>query len=65
MTETGQFKISWVFPGSPVVKNLPSNAGDAGSIPGQETKISYATEQMHPRSITTEPTHYGAHAPQL
>ena len=24
------------FPGSPVVKNLPSNAGNAGSIPGQE-----------------------------
>ena len=22
------------FPGGPVVKNLPSNAGDAGSIPG-------------------------------
>ena len=27
------------FPGGPVVKNLPSNAGDAGSIPCQETKI--------------------------
>ena len=27
------------FPGGPVVKNLPSNAGDAGSIPGQGTKI--------------------------
>ena len=23
------------FPGGPVVKNPPSNAGDAGSIPGQ------------------------------
>ena len=22
------------FPGGPVVKNLPSNAGDMGSIPG-------------------------------
>ena len=22
------------FPGNPVVKNLPANAGDAGSIPG-------------------------------
>ena len=22
------------FPGGPVVKNLPSNAGDTGSIPG-------------------------------
>ena len=26
------------FPGGPVVKNVPCNAGDAGSIPGQETK---------------------------
>ena len=32
------------FPGGPVVKNLPSNAGDAGSIPGQETKIPHAEE---------------------
>ena len=27
------------FPGGPVVKNLPSNAGDTGLIPGQGTKI--------------------------
>ena len=27
------------FPGDPVVKNLPCNAGDTGSIPGQGTKI--------------------------
>ena len=26
------------FPGGPVVKNLPSNAGNMGSIPGQGTK---------------------------
>ena len=32
------------FPGGPVVKNLPSNAGDAGSIPGQGTKIPHAME---------------------
>ena len=24
------------FPGGPVIKNLPRNAGDTGSIPGQE-----------------------------
>ena len=30
------------FPGGPVVKNLPSNAEDAGSIPGRGTKISHA-----------------------
>ena len=25
---------SWGFPGGSVVKNLPANAGDTGSIPG-------------------------------
>ena len=33
---------SWDFPGGPVVKTLPS-AGDSGSIPGQESKVAYAT----------------------
>ena len=32
-------------PGGPVVKNLPCNA-DAGSTPGQGTKIPYVTEQL-------------------
>ena len=27
------------LPGGPVVKNPPSNAGDAGSLPGRGTKI--------------------------
>ena len=31
------------FPGCPVVKTLPSNAGCAGSIPGQGAKISHAS----------------------
>ena len=26
----------WGFPGGSVVKNLPANAGDTGSIPGLE-----------------------------
>ena len=30
----------------PVVKNLPGNAGDTGLIPGQETKIPHAAEQL-------------------
>ena len=30
------------FPGSPVVKTLPSNAGGECSIPGQEAKIPHA-----------------------
>ena len=31
------------FPGGPVVKTLPSNAGDEGSILGQGDKIPYAS----------------------
>ena len=30
--------ITTDFPGGPMVKNLPSNAGDVGLIPGQGTK---------------------------
>ena len=28
------YKYWWDFPGGAVVKNLPANAGDTGSIPG-------------------------------
>ena len=31
------------FPGDPVVKNLPANAGDASSIPGWGTKNPHIT----------------------
>ena len=31
------------FPDDSMVKTLPSNVWDASSIPGQETKIPYAT----------------------
>ena len=54
--------------GGPVVKNLPSNAGDTGSIPGQGTKISHATGQLRPHATTTELTCHNqteARAPQL
>ena len=33
---------SWDFSTGPAIKNLPSNAGDAGSVPGQGTKITQA-----------------------
>ena len=32
------------LPGGPVVKNLPCNAGDEGSIPDWGTKIPHAEE---------------------
>ena len=53
------------FPGGPVVKNLPSNAGDAGSIPGRGTKIPHAVGQLSLHTATTEPVCSGAHMPQL
>ena len=48
------FKIIWDFPGGPAVKNPPCNAGDAGSIPGQGTKIPHAVGQLSPHATTTE-----------
>ena len=46
------------FPGGPVVKNPPSNAGDAGSIPGQGAKIPQSMRQLSPCTATTEPVHH-------
>ena len=43
------------FPGGPVVKNPLCNAEDKGSIPGQETKIPHAAEQLSLRATTAEP----------
>ena len=68
------------FPGGPVVKNQPYNAGNVGSIPGQGTKIPHAVGQLSPHTTTpklaclndrahmlqiTEPMHSGAPEPQL
>ena len=44
---------SWDFPGSPVVKTSPSNAGDESSIPGQGAKIPHASQPKH-QTIKTE-----------
>ena len=51
------------FPGRPVVKNLPSNARDAGSTPGRGTEIPHAVGQLSLHAATTEPAHrnYRAH----
>ena len=44
--------------------NLPSNAGDVGSIPGRETKILHVMGPLRPRAQHTESTSSGGHAPQ-
>ena len=43
------------FPGDPVVKNLPANAGDIGVIPGPG-RFHNASEQLSPCTTATEPT---------
>ena len=48
-----------------MVKNPPSNAGDAGSIPGGGTKIPHAAGQLSPRASTREPRYSAAHVIQL
>ena len=39
------------FPGGPVVKTSLSNAGGAGSIPGQGAKIPHASGPKKPKNI--------------
>ena len=40
------------FPDVPVVKKLPSNAGNEGLIPGRGTKIPLAVGQLSPHGST-------------
>ena len=61
-----QLKLQmWDFPGGLVVENPPSNAGDAGLISSQGTRIPRAMGQLSPCATTTEPMLSRAHAPQL
>ena len=41
-----------------MVKKLSSNAGDAGSIPGQRTKIPRVSGQISPYITTTESAYH-------
>ena len=52
------------FPSGRVVKNLPSNAGNLGLIPGRGTKTSHAAGQLSPHATTTDPLHSRAWTPQ-
>ena len=44
-------KPFWDFPGGPVAKNLPSNAGDTSSIPGRGTKTPHAKPMHHNKEL--------------
>ena len=46
------------YPGGPVVKNPPCNAGDLGSVPGWGTKIPHAAEQLSLHIATRESRHH-------
>ena len=71
-----QLYLKLGFPGGPVAKNPPANAGDMGSIPGQEAKIPTccrATEPVYHNywastpdlwAATTEALMPRAHTPQ-
>ena len=54
----------WDFPGGLGIKNLPCNAGDAGLIPGQGTKMPHAREQLTPCTATKEPEHHSLKSPR-
>ena len=42
------------FTTGPVIRSLPCNAGDTGSIPGQETGIPHPSEPVSPCTATGE-----------
>ena len=44
----------WEFPVGPVVKNLPSDAGDTGLIPGWGAKTSHVTGPLSRRATARE-----------
>ena len=51
------------FPGGPVVKNLPANAGDTGSIPALG-RLHMPPGQLSPYTTAIEPAHPRTYAPQ-
>ena len=53
------------FPGCPVVKNLPCNAGDEGSIPGPGTKIPHDPEQLNLWATARESVHGNKESPMM
>ena len=52
------------FPCGLGVKDLPSNAGNAGSVPGLGRKTPQAVGQLRPCATPTEPTCSGARRAQ-
>ena len=51
----------WDFPGGPLVKDLPSNAGDTGLMPDQHRNppIQWVSSPVTPRSRQTAQANWG------
>ena len=47
----------------PVLKNLPSNAWDVGSVPGWGTKIPHDIGQLNSHAATKEPVSHSYRKP--
>ena len=56
-TTQGKIQEKGDFPGGPVVKNLPCNAGDQGSIPGRGPKVPHAMQPLSPHATVRESDH--------
>ena len=54
-----------MVPGGPLVKILPSSAGNMGLIPAKWTKIPHASGKLSLRATATEHMCSGTRAPQL
>ena len=48
-----------------MVENLPSSAGDVGSISGWRSQIPYTSGQLNLRATTAEPVYSRGREPQL
>ena len=53
-----EFKAFLDVPGGPVVKNPPTDAGNAGLMP-DPGRFHIPSEQLSPCAVTTEPAHLG------
>ena len=53
------------FPGGPVLRNSPFNAGDAGSIPGWGTKIPHAEGKLTSCASATKSANCNERFPKI
>jgi hypothetical protein len=63
LARTSEDRLLRRFPGHPVMKNLPSNAEDAGSSPGTGTRIPHAAGQLSLPTAAQDATVRIPHAP--